>query len=70
MNRNFKNLLPVDLSFVKSGDVVCLDVDESGAPLNKEARKRLNDGGLIEIKKETRNSIEQKDLENNRKGAA
>jgi hypothetical protein len=55
--KNFKSLLPVDLSFVKAKSVAFLEVDDQGAPLLHEARKRLLDGGLIEVKIENKKEI-------------
>lgn len=55
----FKNILPVGLGFVGPGETVELETDKSGLPLNKEARKRVADGGLIEVKSTPRAEIKK-----------
>ena len=50
MIRTFKSVLPVDLPFIRSGQMIELETDEMGVPKDKEARKRYKDGGIIEVK--------------------
>lgn len=66
MMRTFKSILPVDLSFVRSGQTIELETDEIGVPKDKEARKRYKDGGIVEVKINT-GKLEKKSLrgENN-----
>ncbi len=50
MKKIFKSILPVDLPFCLSDQTIEVDCDQNGTPVNKEIRKRVLDGGLIEVK--------------------
>jgi len=59
MKKIFKSVLPVDLPFCLAGQTIEVDCDQNGTAANKEIRKRVLDGGLIEVKIATQ-EIEKK----------
>ena len=59
MKKIFKSILPVDLPFCLAGQTIEVDCDQNGTPVNKEIRKRVLDGGMIEVKIST-NEFERK----------